>query len=194
MTSWRVAPWILLLSSACSEPGEVVAGGVDAVGWPALPVEEGSGRVLRAVLSVSLAPGLVPGETATYTISGADPGETVILGGSLQGTGVGPCPAQLGGLCVDLVPPLVNLGSAVADGSVVATVTVPVPALPVGTDVAVQAVARLGVGGASSVKSDARTDTVHAPWVSGLASRPANATCLAPSDGPLHDRTIGVQR
>ncbi|MCA9493357.1 MAG: PQQ-dependent sugar dehydrogenase, partial [Myxococcales bacterium] len=194
MTSWRVAPWILLLSSACSEPGEVVAGGVDAVCWPALPVEEGSGRVLRAVLSVSLAPGLVPGETATYTISGADPGETVILGGSLQGTGVGPCPAQLGGLCVDLVPPLVNLGSAVADGSGVATVTGPVPALPVGTDVAVQAVARRGVGGASSVKSDARTDTVHAPWVSGLASRPANATCLAPSDGPLHDRTIGVQR
>ena len=98
------------------------------------------------------------GQPASFTASNARPGETVYFLYSLAGTGAGPCLAQLGGLCLDLLSPVVLLGSAAADpaGTAVLDLTVP-PGAPL-VAVHTQAVAQRGPGGSSSVK----TNTVSA--------------------------------
>ncbi len=101
------------------------------------------------------------GQQATWTVTGAVPGETVHFALSLAGVGPGPCPPQLGGLCVDLIPPLRLLGSAVADGAGVAQLTVTVPdSAPEGSFAHAQAVARRGPDGSESVKSNTSSKEV----------------------------------
>ncbi|MCB9688211.1 MAG: hypothetical protein H6738_17500 [Alphaproteobacteria bacterium] len=58
---------------------------------------------------------LVRGQNVDFTITGATPGVRVYLIASAQ-TGNGPCPQALGGLCVDLVNPVL-LGSVTASAS-----------------------------------------------------------------------------
>ncbi len=116
----------------------------------------------------AVAPTLVLGQTdlhqgqqATWTVTGAVPSETVRFTLSLEGVGPGPCRPQLGGLCLDLLPPVRLLGSAVADGAGVAqlTVTVPDSALE-GSFAHAQAVAQRGPGGNESVKSNTSSKEV----------------------------------
>jgi hypothetical protein len=60
-------------------------------------------------------------------VTGAEPGSEVWFLYSLEGIGDGPCPGVIGGLCLDLLPRIRILGSATADGSGAATMTVNVP-------------------------------------------------------------------
>ena len=104
---------------------------------------------------------LIRGLSSDLTVQAASPGETVHYLYSLQGTGAGPCPSQLGGLCLDILNPVRTAGSAVADASGRAVLRVTVPASAPLVDVHIQAVARRGAGGASSVKSNSVTTPIH---------------------------------
>lgn len=100
---------------------------------------------------------LIRGFPSELTVRLAEPGETVHFLYSRAGTGNGPCPSQLGGLCLDILDPIRVVGMATADsrGTAVLRVRVPESAPPI--DIYLQAVARRGPRGSSSVKSNALT-------------------------------------
>lgn len=102
---------------------------------------------------------LVSGEVAELTVTGAAPGETVRFIASGRGTGMGPCPPALGGLCVDLQPPVKPIGVAVADELGRAVLELAVPAVS-GVTLYAQAVIQRGPGGVDSVKSGVVRDFV----------------------------------
>jgi hypothetical protein len=105
---------------------------------------------------------LVRGQEATWTVARATPGEAVRIYRSRTGTGDGPCPPQLGGLCLDLLPPVRVLGNAIANANGVATFTMTIPqSTPVGTPFHTQAVIRRGPDGADSVKSNTSSAVVQ---------------------------------
>lgn len=80
-----------------------------------------------ALLEVS---SVVLGDAMDVTVRGADPGDMVWIGASLRGPGSGPCPPNLGGLCLDLLNP-VPIQSTRANRNGVAAFTLTVPnALP----------------------------------------------------------------
>ncbi len=95
------------------------------------------------------------GQPADLTVTGANPAERVYFIYSTAGTGSGPCPPALGGLCLDLRLPVMQLGSAVADGGGTAIMTIEIPAQAPLITVHTQAAIRRGAGGADSVKTDA---------------------------------------
>lgn len=106
-------------------------------------------------------PAEVPeGERSTYTVTGARPGETVILGYSLRGTGLGPCFARIGWKCLSLLGPAQIVNSGAADGVGTLTFDVPTGRLPVGAAPGLQAVASRGPRGANSLLSNAVVSTV----------------------------------
>jgi hypothetical protein len=83
---------------------------------------------------------LLPGDRARVSVTGLAAGEeiTVAVSGSLLG---GPCPALLGGDCLDIGPAVTQVGSGVADRQGWAYVDFAVPAtLPRGREAHVQAV------------------------------------------------------
>ncbi|TAH39629.1 MAG: hypothetical protein EYC70_02240 [Planctomycetota bacterium] len=100
---------------------------------------------------------LFRGEDAAATVTDAAPGETVHFLSSLAGVGAGPCPPQLGGLCLDLLAPISIQASAAANGVGVAVLDARVPSSAPPRPVFVQAVAQRGAAGANSVKSNAVT-------------------------------------
>lgn len=100
------------------------------------------------------------GQNATFSVSGAEPSELVYVVYSRTGTGAGPCPPQLGGLCVDILDPVVVLGSALADVNGTMTLTQRVPANAPLVAVHTQAVIRRGVSGTDSVKSNTVSSTI----------------------------------
>lgn len=104
---------------------------------------------------------LLRGTDADFEVYAADEGETVYYLYSLIGVGNGPCVPQLGGLCLDIRKPLKILGSAVADGSGYAVLTVRIPNNTPLVPVYSQAVARRGTGGADSVKSHTQRAVVE---------------------------------
>ncbi|MCB9689505.1 MAG: hypothetical protein H6738_22350 [Alphaproteobacteria bacterium] len=101
---------------------------------------------------------LLAGFPTNLAAAGAQPGETVWFLGSLA-TGAGPCPALLGGQCLDLLQPQV-LGSAVADANGSAVLQVLVPAGISGQTAYVQAAIRRGAGGVDSVVAPVRSAVV----------------------------------
>jgi len=111
-----------------------------------------TGRDSALTLSVS---SLSPGGSATWTVEGAEAGESVQILVSTTGLGDGPCPDQIGGLCLDLLAPVRSLGAAIAglDGTAVLERTIPDQVNPGGLAQS-QAVAVRGDGGADSVKSN----------------------------------------
>lgn len=131
-----------------------------------LAVLEGSERLVAPpVQALSLTATVPhPGGDVILVATGAQAGETVGFLSSLGGTAQGPCPAQLGGLCLDLGADTVLSGTAVADGQGRALLEVPVPGnLQVGITVAFQAAVRRGAQGQNSAKSNASVKTVGAP-------------------------------
>ncbi|MCB9688359.1 MAG: right-handed parallel beta-helix repeat-containing protein [Alphaproteobacteria bacterium] len=111
--------------------------------------------VLALVAPANAAPVLTndplpTGGGTTLFVDGARPAETVYFVGGVR-QGAGPCPPQLGGVCVGVIDPVV-LGTAVADGSGHAELAATVPGiLAPGTRVYLQGAIPRGVGGASSV-------------------------------------------
>lgn len=97
---------------------------------------------------------LIAGQSATLTLSGADPGEAVAFYYNASGKVVcdgGPSLANLGGMRLDLIGPVRTAGTAVADAAGVANLVVTVPATAIPGWVALQgAIAR----GAGSIKSN----------------------------------------
>ena len=103
---------------------------------------------------------LAAGEPAELVAHGAHAGETVHFLRSFEGRGDGPCPPQLGGLCIDLLTPISVVGSARADGAGTARFQAMVPAGAPAIPVSTQAVVRRGVGGSESDESVARQVTI----------------------------------
>ncbi|TAH39643.1 MAG: hypothetical protein EYC70_02315 [Planctomycetota bacterium] len=92
------------------------------------------------------------------TASGFGAGEAVYFLYSLAGIGAGPCPAQLGGLCLDLLAPLQVLGNRNADGAGRAVLPVNVPARAPLLEVHLQAVAARGT---QSVKTNSTSALIE---------------------------------
>ncbi len=103
---------------------------------------------------------LVRGTTATLTASNANDGESVWFLYSLAGQGSGPCPPQLGGLCLDIINPITIIGSSVSSGGT-ATYLVPVPAGAPLIPVWMQAVVQRGVGNVDSIKSNVHATSIQ---------------------------------
>ncbi|MEQ8763625.1 MAG: PQQ-dependent sugar dehydrogenase [Planctomycetota bacterium] len=102
---------------------------------------------------------LIRGQNTILTVTLAQPGENVTFLATGSGTGNGPC--FFGMFCLDLLPPVVVLGTITADGSGTATFTVPVPANAPLISISSQAIAIRGPAGVDSVKSNAVTDTIQ---------------------------------
>lgn len=130
----------------------------------------------RSAFLLSLNSNLEPGQTSFYLATGANPGETVFLVGGTNGQGSGPCPPQIGGLCLDVRSAVSILGSGVANVSGFAVIPYTVPANMVpGTELSTQAVIQRGPGGANSIKTPARTDAVSA----AVRTTPTSGNALA---------------
>jgi hypothetical protein len=97
------------------------------------------------------------GQPTRFWVTGARPGEVVSFLFSAIGEGAGPCAAEFGGLCVDIMGPKL-FGEATADTLGTATVsrTIPAETLP-GHTMAFQAVIQRGPKGEQSVKTNAIT-------------------------------------
>lgn len=103
---------------------------------------------------------LVRGSNVTARVCNATPGESVVLTYSTSGLGNGPCPPQLGGLCLDILSPSIYATmTATTLGDAQFPITVPngAPLIPI----YVQAVIARGIGGASSVKSNVAIETIQ---------------------------------
>lgn len=89
--------------------------------------------------------GWVAGQTVDLAVVGAASGTTVhfVLGTTV---GQGPCPAPLGGLCLEVAGTVRKLGDAVADANGVAIMTFTVPAGAAGATFQVQGIADPGTG------------------------------------------------
>jgi len=107
--------------------------------------------VVTAVSPHSSSP-VVRGEETTLTVNGLIDGDIATFLGSGAGFGAGPCPGGFGGICADILNPNV-LGTAVADASGTATLTIVVPAqLP--DEAFTQVLIARGVDGLKSLKSN----------------------------------------
>jgi len=147
-----------LALSTCGQPWASWATEPDAV-----PYDWGKGDVSAPADAAGDAIGLqvsplVPGQSASFTVAGAAPGELVYIGRSTA-TGSGPCPPLLGGLCLDLdAPTTALLGTAIADATGTAVLTVTVPSIaPGGYQLVTQAAIARGV---DSVKSAPQTNFI----------------------------------
>lgn len=104
-----------------------------------------------------------PGSTAEIIATGLTPSAPVQFGRSFTGssTGGGPCPPQLGGLCLDLLPSVKILLNTTADANGTAYYQAPVPDFRTETQVWLQAVAP---DGANSRTSTVIAATVDDDW------------------------------
>jgi hypothetical protein len=83
----------------------------------------------------------VAGQSVTTTTTGAVAFENVRFILSTGGEGNGPCPAPLGGLCLDVLKPMPKVTAIIADANGVANWVFTVPAtIPVGTTMWLQAI------------------------------------------------------
>lgn len=94
------------------------------------------------------------GETGTFTVTGANPRETLFLARSLAGVGSGPCPRPLGGQCLSLLAPVQVATNTSADLGGTATFVLPLGVLPVGAAPSMQVVAIRGLNGADTILSN----------------------------------------
>jgi hypothetical protein len=141
-------------TTALSGTGELAD---EVEGWLARLTEEQNNPnhdVPRVHLDVDP---LVPGQAATFALTGAQPGETVFFLSSFGGVGLGPCVPSLGGLCIDLLPPVRRFRSLVTNANGAASFSIDVsPGVPPLT-VGFQAIVPRGPLGADSVKTNAVT-------------------------------------
>lgn len=101
------------------------------------------------------------GQRTEFHAYAALPGETVYFLYSTAGLGSGPCPPQLGGLCLDIRNAVQTLGTARADSRGHANLNARIPANAPLIEVHTQAVVRRGSNGIDSVKSNTLSDTIE---------------------------------
>ena len=130
----------------------VTEAAIDWVRAEVFSCEPGSGITLTST-------DVVRGQTTTLTVTDAIAGEDVTFAATVTGLGVGPCPQILGGLCVDIVSPVL-LGSAKANGFGMATFDLPIPSNLGADTVWFQAVIPRGPNGEESVKSNTEEESV----------------------------------
>lgn len=135
---------------------------------------------------------LYAGLTSQIVVTGANAGETVLLYGSAQGVGSGPCPSNLGGTCLGVKSTALLLAQKAANSLGTATFRVTPPANFAGTVVGLQAaVAR----GANSVVSNTDSFEIRAQGVTCPSgwTQDCAATCVPASyqgDGYCDDGTV----
>ena len=154
----RLVPFVLV--AACAGPSLSPDAPAD---WEVAATDTRS-PVPAIVLSE---PTVLIGETVEFTVTGdLAHGEEAHLLISYAGLGDGPCPAVVGGLCMDIVQ-TVLAGSAEVDEGGVATIAFDVPAeVPADRVVGFQAAVVRGVGGRNSIKSNA-VERVTTPVILG---------------------------
>lgn len=89
------------------------------------------------------------GDVVQFSVTGATPGTTVFLGASVRGYGNGVCPPLLGGLCLDILQPIL-VGTTTANASGEATFGVSLPRGMRAGDVWLQAAMADGTASATS--------------------------------------------
>ena len=143
-----------MLLTGCHEDRDVrTFEGVPLTDATVLPTADVDGHRAAAGLTLTTTNSWVPGATADLSVTGAAPGESIYFAVTAQGTGMGPCPAGLGGHCLDLLSPIL-LGDVTADANGIAEMSVALPAnLALGTVLDFQAIAVRGFGGVDSVLS-----------------------------------------
>lgn len=100
---------------------------------------------------------IVPGQSSLFAVVGAEPNEVVHFLLSFAGTGAGPCVPELGGSCLDLLPPLTILLSVPADAEGTLAFPVAIPSNLSSFTAHLQSVVARGPNGADSVTSNAVT-------------------------------------
>jgi hypothetical protein len=100
------------------------------------------------------------GRTAIYEATGAMAGETGVLLLSTRGVGAGSCPPRLGGLCLDLMPPVHIVAASTADSAGRLQFDVRVPQGAPLIAITLQAAVARGPGGVDSLKSAPLADLV----------------------------------
>jgi len=147
----------LRFSSTDNPNNSVTESGVDAVKAVEVSCEEEPDP-----LQLFQTP-LVRGEDATFTVTNAEPESTVIIFWTKQGVDpeMGPCPPELGGLCLDLIGNVRTLVTRTSNsqGQIQFTRQVPTRLNPI--TVHTQAANVRGPGGSESVKSNTVTDTIQ---------------------------------
>lgn len=98
---------------------------------------------------------MAPGDPGEMIVEGATPGAFVLFLYSPNGMGPGICKNQLGGLCIDLLEPVITLGGATADADGKAVLPAQMGPLVKLEVLFVQAVMPAGLNGADSKKSNA---------------------------------------
>jgi hypothetical protein len=122
------------------------------------PADEDAGTY-RRTLGMTVTP-LIPGDQVTFTVTGANPGETIHVARSLAGEGAGPCLGTASAACLGILNPSIQ-GTVNADANGVATLTQTLPLfLTIGTNVAFQAVAPRGASGVLWVNSPPVATTI----------------------------------
>jgi hypothetical protein len=133
-----------LLASACAaEPVPLTwgEGGFD----PSPTNPDGARAIVPVTLTVST---LIPDAPATFTVTGAGPGELVHIARSTGGLGAGPCFGTAGALCLDVRAPVAMQGSATADATGTAVLEQRLSSrVSIGGTVAFQAVIPRGASG-----------------------------------------------
>lgn len=127
-----------------------------------------------AFLQLRLNHGVVAGQSHTFEITGADPGERVYLMVGPSGEGRGPCPPVLNGgaICLNIRGPVYLLAQGTANALGDLSLTASIPARFEGATLALQAGALRGPNNA---------DTALSNPVSGLAL-PVGLVCPAGSE------------
>lgn len=146
-------PWWNSLSAISVTP----AGRVWSAGFPGFILANdppASGFVLEQSA-------LVRGQIASFIVRNADPSERAYILYSFAGVGEGPSVPALGGLQLDVLAPVRQAGSAIADATGVAVFRARVPADAPLIDVHSQAVIRRGDEGERSIKSNTVTDQIR---------------------------------
>jgi len=128
-------------------------------------------------------PAMIPGDTITMTATGATSGETVYFAVSTRGMSGGPCPAELGGECLDIQNPIL-LGSAIADFSGAAELVL---TLPDTLDTAPTVWVQVAEGGAAPAVSD-----VWETALGGVSSAQATTQVLGGAGYNLGSDISGV--
>jgi len=133
--------------------GRLWIGGASGSIWASDPLPIGSIRLSSTEIH--------RGQQATFTVTNADVGESVVFLYSLKGLGNGPCVPQLGGLCLDLLSPIKQFGSRNANANGTAILNVIVPKNAPLQMAHFQSVAKRGSGGVDSVRSNTVSEVIQ---------------------------------